>query len=270
MTQTERAFLLAAAAAPGDDALRLVYSDWLEEQPGDAATAHAEFVRLQVARARLVRESPGQPVAATRRERFLEHKYRRSWNGRVHRLLRDLGVPHRVDARRGGIRGWDYCRGMVASLTLPADSLVDLFWAVPQLGPVRRLVVHDWPPVHYYDAMELFFGPQGPKLLTVAFRGGRNPDSLQDLVGRVPIIELKAWGEYRFSRWEDMDGFLPVVDNFRGHRHETRTMILIRHQPIADRVGLASIIDPQNIWPQYRAEFAELTGFTDDPTPYRR
>ena len=52
MSETERAFLLAAAKNPGDDNLRLVYSDWLEEQAGDAMTAQAQFLRLQVARAK--------------------------------------------------------------------------------------------------------------------------------------------------------------------------------------------------------------------------
>ena len=40
----EVAFLAAITAAPDDEALRLVYADWLEEH-GDAA--RAELIRLQ-------------------------------------------------------------------------------------------------------------------------------------------------------------------------------------------------------------------------------
>jgi uncharacterized protein (TIGR02996 family) len=42
----EEAFLSAIRAAPADDAVRLMYADWLEEQ-GEATSARAEYVRLR-------------------------------------------------------------------------------------------------------------------------------------------------------------------------------------------------------------------------------
>ena len=45
MTQ-EEAFLYAIQAEPSDDALRLVYADWLEEQ---GESPRGEFIRVQIA-----------------------------------------------------------------------------------------------------------------------------------------------------------------------------------------------------------------------------
>src|SRR5438270_10839960 len=49
----EQSFLQAIYAAPEDDAVRLVYADWLEDQ-GQAA--RAEFIRVQIQRARTPEE----------------------------------------------------------------------------------------------------------------------------------------------------------------------------------------------------------------------
>lgn len=51
----ERALLAAILAEPGDDAHRLIYADWLEETGQEA---RAEFVRVQIALARIRTGSP--------------------------------------------------------------------------------------------------------------------------------------------------------------------------------------------------------------------
>jgi uncharacterized protein (TIGR02996 family) len=49
-----RAALIAAILqAPDDDAPRLICADWFEEQGDEASVARAEFIRIQVERARL-------------------------------------------------------------------------------------------------------------------------------------------------------------------------------------------------------------------------
>ena len=263
MTATERQFLAAAAAAPADDQLRLVYSDWLEEQAGDAATAQAEFVRLQVRRAQLQRDDPTRPVPRSAREALLERKYRRKWNGRLHRLLHEIGVPHKVDSRRGFIRGWQYTRGMVGSVTLPADSLTGLFWAVPQLGPVRRVVCTDWPPADPETTTELFFGKSGPKLLALTIYWGFDLDYCAALVGRVPVIDLRALSHRRVT------GSLLVrnaglVARYQPHRKS----VVLFPRPYDDGQSVCRL-DPHDVWPQYRAEFAELTGYAGEPALYQ-
>jgi uncharacterized protein (TIGR02996 family) len=55
----ERAALLRAIAAnPDDDAVRLVYADWLEEHGDDTARARAVYIRLAIEKARLPRKHP--------------------------------------------------------------------------------------------------------------------------------------------------------------------------------------------------------------------
>ena len=51
----DEAFLRAVREAPEDDAPRLIYADWLEEQ-GDSD--RAEFIRVQCALARMGRSDP--------------------------------------------------------------------------------------------------------------------------------------------------------------------------------------------------------------------
>src|SRR5262249_23722465 len=55
----EQSFLEAIYAAPEDDAVRLVYADWLEEQ-GEAA--RAEFIRVQIEYARAAAADPDQDL----------------------------------------------------------------------------------------------------------------------------------------------------------------------------------------------------------------
>src|SRR3954471_13618531 len=52
------AFIRTIAASPDDDAPRLVYADVLDETGDPAKQARAEFIRVQIEKARLVPETP--------------------------------------------------------------------------------------------------------------------------------------------------------------------------------------------------------------------
>jgi uncharacterized protein (TIGR02996 family) len=52
------AFIRAIAASPDDDAPRLVYADYLDETGDPAKAARAEFIRVQIEKARLVPDTP--------------------------------------------------------------------------------------------------------------------------------------------------------------------------------------------------------------------
>jgi uncharacterized protein (TIGR02996 family) len=69
------ALLQAVLAAPEDDTPRLVYADWLEEHGDDA---RAEFIRVQIERARL-REDDPRAAALQARENALLRAHRESW-----------------------------------------------------------------------------------------------------------------------------------------------------------------------------------------------
>jgi uncharacterized protein (TIGR02996 family) len=66
---TEAGFLRAILAEPDDDAHRLVYADWLDE---NGQPERAEFIRLQIERARLPRNDPKRQQPGERERALLE------------------------------------------------------------------------------------------------------------------------------------------------------------------------------------------------------
>jgi uncharacterized protein (TIGR02996 family) len=128
------ALFRAILAAPDDEALRLIYADWLEDQ-GDP---RAEFVRVQCALARLPEGHPERTALAAR-EAHLLAAHRRRWNGELHRLLSRTPLRNAVPARRGLVRGWTYRRGLVEEITVEARAFLDHAATLFQLGPLREV-----------------------------------------------------------------------------------------------------------------------------------
>jgi uncharacterized protein (TIGR02996 family) len=78
-TPTDVAFLRTILDAPDDDAPRLVYADWLDEQ-GEAD--RAEFIRLQVREARMAADDPERPGVHARAE-YLKQTHHVKWASRL-------------------------------------------------------------------------------------------------------------------------------------------------------------------------------------------
>jgi uncharacterized protein (TIGR02996 family) len=78
---SQRAALIAGIlAAPDDDVPRLVCADWFEEQGDEASVARAEFIRVQIERARLPVEDVRHSELQARELRLLK-RYGRMWCG---------------------------------------------------------------------------------------------------------------------------------------------------------------------------------------------
>jgi uncharacterized protein (TIGR02996 family) len=154
MNFDDPSFFEAIRQQPGDDTLRLVYADWVEEHD---EPARAEFIRLQVASK--VELAPGgrfrpptvngfSPVlpggegadAALRRQMQLYASRVRKWNSAVYRRLRNGPLHRSVNSRRGIICGWTYRRGfpctVLVRMSLAAASCLT---AAFQIGPIERL-----------------------------------------------------------------------------------------------------------------------------------
>ena len=86
----EKALLAAIAAHPLDDAPRLVFADWLDEQGGKANAARAEFIRTQCELELLPTYDP-RYAALEKRERELLKAWRKEW-------VKPLGTKFRQDA----------------------------------------------------------------------------------------------------------------------------------------------------------------------------
>jgi uncharacterized protein (TIGR02996 family) len=110
----QEGLLQAIAEQPDDDRLRLIFADWLEDH-GDGP--RAEFIRLQIALARLPEDDPHRTALLTRqRGLLLEHES--AWV---------LGLRHLVDS-------WEFHRGFVEEVTV--SNL---------LGPEQFAELFRWP-----------------------------------------------------------------------------------------------------------------------------
>ncbi len=74
----EQALLAAIRAHPLDDAPRLVYADWLDEQGEESNAARAEFIRLQCEMELLLADDP-RYLALEQREKALLDAWRKEW-----------------------------------------------------------------------------------------------------------------------------------------------------------------------------------------------
>jgi len=113
------AFLRAVLADPGDDAPRLIYADWLDEQ-GDCD--RAEFIRVQCALAPMGWQDERRPPLV-RRERELLRRHERTWSG---------ALPEFDSGRT-------FERGFVGSLTLMTEAFLRHAEEVFETAPVRHI-----------------------------------------------------------------------------------------------------------------------------------
>jgi uncharacterized protein (TIGR02996 family) len=119
----EGAFLQDIIDNPDEDAPRLIYADWLEEQGDPEGLARAEFIRVQIELETL--DEPGPRLWRLReREAELLGTWRAEW---VPPGLREL------------VLGEEFRRGFVEGVTLTAGQFLERAEDVFRLAPVRRL-----------------------------------------------------------------------------------------------------------------------------------
>lgn len=129
MTQDE-SFLQSIREDPDDDAMRLIYADWLEER-GDP---HGEFIRVQVELARTPPSDPRVPEWK-QRQRELVEAHGAQWLAPLRALLAD---DDRSDIGWGrSVRAFQ--RGFVEKLTMRARTFVARGELLLHLAPLRQL-----------------------------------------------------------------------------------------------------------------------------------
>src|SRR5688572_20050324 len=112
-------FLRAILEDPGDDSLRLVYADWLEER-GDP---RGEFIRVQVELARMADDDPGRPDL--------------EWRERE--LLQDHGDQWRAPLPAWAHRGCQFRRGFVGFVACDAAQFLAGAADLVAAAPLERL-----------------------------------------------------------------------------------------------------------------------------------
>jgi uncharacterized protein (TIGR02996 family) len=99
------AFLQDILEHPDEDAPRLIYADWLEDQ-GDET--RAEFIRLQSARARMPEDDPRREPYADREQQLVQ-EHQAEWIG---------PAGQRISAQ-------EFRRGFLASAAIKADAFLE-------------------------------------------------------------------------------------------------------------------------------------------------
>jgi uncharacterized protein (TIGR02996 family) len=122
-------FLQDILTHPDDEAPRLIYADWLEEQGGEAGRDRAAFIRLQCERARL---PEGDPKA--NRLKFRERKLLKA-----HAAAWVPPLPPDFETAQ-------FRRGFVEHVALPLKSFLDHAAALFAAVPLRSVALTLTPP----------------------------------------------------------------------------------------------------------------------------
>src|SRR5262245_52930609 len=117
----EDAFLEAIIRDPDDDGLRLIYADWLEEHDDP----RGEFIRVQCALARLPDDDPRRRELVVREQELRDAHWQR-W----------LGPLAKLPGHYAWI--WQYRRGLLEHVTLPARPFLEHADELFRLGPIRH------------------------------------------------------------------------------------------------------------------------------------
>lgn len=119
MYQDARVFFDAIAHSPADDAPRLIFADWLEEQ---GATSRAEFIRLQIRRETLKRTST-QWGHARFKEKQLISRHSSEWFG----------------STQGKIMSRKFNRGFIQSARIHACAIASEPERIFAFGPIEHV-----------------------------------------------------------------------------------------------------------------------------------
>lgn len=159
MTSDRQALLAAVLAAPEDDAPRIVYADFIEENGDEVDAAHAELIRVQVGIARLNLELHSDEdcwdarCPGCRERRAFED--RQASVLRNHPVERDMVRAFGVELKRGVSHGyggfganvgavrWEWARGFVETVLCPCDTWMRYGPAVVRAAPVTRVELSD-------------------------------------------------------------------------------------------------------------------------------
>lgn len=125
------AFLEDILAHPEDDAIRLIYADYLQEGDDPVRAARGEFIRLQCDLARNA-DSPTRE-ALHRRERELLGQHKPAWLGPLAAWVQDA----------------DFARGFVTRVRMEARRFLEVCEQLFRLAPLRHLEIYwSYAPVH--------------------------------------------------------------------------------------------------------------------------
>jgi uncharacterized protein (TIGR02996 family) len=158
----ERAFFQAIREAPHDDAPRLIYADWLEEQGGGERSARAAFIRIQCRLAELAEDDSARD-ALEDEEADLLAEYEHAWTEPLHGIAEE----------------WKFGRGFIEHLGIRGENLFAHAERLFDFAPLRSLHLL----MHFKDVPHLAACPQLQEVEALDFhRCHLNDRALQHLL----------------------------------------------------------------------------------------
>lgn len=168
----EHAFLQAIREAPHDDAPRLIYADWLEEQGGAARTARAAFIRIQCRLAELAEDDPARNDLEDEAAELLI-EYEEEWTQPLHDIAED----------------WRFSRGFIEHILIRGDNLLTHAETLFDFSPLRSLHLL----LHHKDVVNLAACRHLQGIETLDFNGCHlNDRALQQLLTSPHLERLTA------------------------------------------------------------------------------
>jgi uncharacterized protein (TIGR02996 family) len=168
----EQAFLQAIRETPDDDAPRLIYADWLEEQGGAARTARAAFIRIQCRLAELPDDDPACDALEDEAADLLA-EYEGEWTQPLYGVADD----------------WLFSRGFVERITIGTPKFLTHAEHLFDFTPLRSLHIL----IHPRDVPHLAACSHLQGIETLDFSGCHlNDRALQQLLTSPHLERLTA------------------------------------------------------------------------------
>jgi uncharacterized protein (TIGR02996 family) len=170
MTHDE-AFLRSIRERPQDDAPRLIYADWLEEQGGVERSARAALIRAQCRLAALPEDDPARESLEDEEAELLA-EYENTWTTPLHGIAEE----------------WRFERGFIEHIRIRVDELLKHAEQLFDFAPLRSLHVL----MHFKDVPRFAACPQLQHVEALNFSNGYiNDRSLQQLLNSSYIERLQ-------------------------------------------------------------------------------
>jgi uncharacterized protein (TIGR02996 family) len=193
MKSTGASLERAVVESPDDDAVRLVYADWLDDN-GDPDSA--EFIRLQIRLAGMSANDPGR-AEARRCEQELLAAHADEWLRPFRKWLHE---PPGLELARPR---WQFRRGFLERVTLTVETFRKHGERLLELAPIREA----WfPDCEGYDLAELGEIDTLRRLTSLDLAGSTYTEGTEELLFSDKVAGLRRLDFYCYVEDEGMGG----------------------------------------------------------------
>lgn len=255
MTTNGRDLLDQVSARPDDDQPRLAYADHVEPYEPD----YAEFVRLQVARANVEKQTKALRSQWGAREHELYSKHELEWARYIQKYVRESQTDH----------GWGFERGFIGFVRMEPENFVALGDRLFIMAPVQH--------ADLYGGREpvrpLFSSPSLARLDSLSLAGAGLDDDDAEALAACDYLQRCTWLDLSRNKIS-LRGVKALA---RSPMMRNKVVVNLRHNPVdpierpdLDYDGTILNITQSNLAKDIEAEVGPVPWFTypwDSPGP---